>query len=148
MQAPDAPVAAAGCVVFRGEDVLLIRRARPPLAGQWSLPGGRIERGERAEDAAAREVREETGCEIGIMALIDVVERIDADSHFILIDYAARWLSGDPRAGDDVSEARFVPPEDLAALELWDETRRIIEAARAMRTGEAPDKAARVRTAR
>ncbi len=142
MQASDAPVPAAGCVVLRGGDVLLIRRAKPPLEGQWSLPGGRIERGERAADAAVREVREETGCGIEIIGLIDVVERIDADSHFILIDYAAHWFSGAPRPGGDASEARFVPPDELAGLTLWDETRRIIDEARAMLAAKAPDKAA------
>lgn len=148
MQAPDAPVPAAGCVVFRGEDVLLIRRAKPPLQGQWSLPGGRIERGERAADAAVREVREETGCSIAVTGLIDIVELIESGNHLILIDYAARWLSGEPRAGDDALEARFVPPGELDGLELWDETRRIIGEARARRTAEAPDNAARVRAAR
>lgn len=124
------PVAAAGVVCFRGEDVLLIRRGTPPREGQWSLPGGRIEFGERAADAALRELREETGCAGEIVGLIDVVDGLMEDRHYVLIDYAVRWISGEPRAGDDAQEAAFVPPSALAQLGIWTETLRIIEAAR------------------
>jgi 8-oxo-dGTP diphosphatase len=124
------PVAAAGVVCFRGEDVLLIRRGTPPREGQWSLPGGRIEFGERAADAALRELREETGCAGEIVGLIDVVDGLMEDRHYVLIDYAVRWISGEPRAGDDAQEAAFVAPGELPQLGMWTETLRIIEAAR------------------
>lgn len=124
------PVAAAGVVCFRGEDVLLIRRGTPPREGQWSLPGGRIEFGERAADAALRELREETGCAGEIVGLIDVVDGLMEDRHYVLVDYVARWISGEPRAGDDAQEAAFVAPSALAQLGMWTETLRIIEAAR------------------
>lgn len=124
------PVAAAGVVCFRGHDVLLIRRGTPPRVGEWSLPGGRIEWGERAADAALRELREETGCEGEIVGLIEVVDGLMADRHYVLIDYAAHWISGEPRPGDDATHAAFVPPQDIGALGMWDETVRIIEAAR------------------
>ncbi|MGD9967113.1 MAG: NUDIX hydrolase [Hyphomonadaceae bacterium] len=132
MNEANRPIAAAGVVCLRGDDVLLIRRGAPPLEGQWSLPGGRIERGERAADAALRELREETGCSAELTGLIDVVDAIWPDRHYLLIDFAARWTGGEPRAGDDASAARFFAPAELAALDLWSETRRVIEAARTL----------------
>lgn len=138
-ESPRRPVAAAGIVCFRGDDVLLIRRGTPPLLDQWSLPGGRIEWGERAADAALRELMEETGIEAEIVGLVDVVDGLmrsresgELWGHYVLIDYAARWRSGEPRAGDDAAEAQFFAPGALADLNLWDETVRVIEAARAM----------------
>ena len=123
-----APVPAVGVVCLRGDEVLLIRRGQPPRQGEWSLPGGRIEPGERAVDAALRELREETGVEAGIIGLIDVVDGVfpEAGRHYVLIDYAARWLSGEPVAGDDAVEARFVALDQVEALVDWSETRRII----------------------
>lgn len=126
------PIAAAGVVCFRGDDVLLIRRGAPPLEGEWSLPGGRIEWGERAADAALRELREETGCEAELVGLIDVVDGLMGERHYVLVDYAARWLSGEPNAGDDARDARFFTPGELTTLPLWDETKRIIAAARTL----------------
>lgn len=125
------PVPAVGVVCLRGEEVLLIRRARPPLAGSWSLPGGRIEPGERAVDAALRELREETGVEAEITGLLAVVDGIiPADGrHFVLIDYAARWRSGEPVAGDDATEAAFHPLAEVDRLVEWAETRRVIRLA-------------------
>ncbi len=120
------PVPAVGVVCFRGDEVLLIRRGCPPRAGQWSLPGGRIEPGERAVDAALRELREETGVEADILGLIEVVDGLFPDHHYVLIDYAARWVSGDPVAGDDAADAAFVPMQEALARVDWSETRRIL----------------------
>ena len=130
-----APVPAVGVVCLRGEAVLLIRRGTPPRQGEWSLPGGRIEPGERAVDAALRELREETGVEAEISGLIDVVDGLfpEAGRHYVLIDYAARWLAGEPVAGDDAIEARFVALDEVEALIDWSETRRIIGMAVAAR---------------
>lgn len=130
-EAQRSPIPAVGVVCLRGDDVLLIRRGAPPRAGEWSLPGGRIEFGERAADAALRELREETGCEGEIVALIEVVDGLMEDRHYLLIDYAVRWTVGEPRAGDDAQDARFFAPSELAALGMWSETLRVIEAARA-----------------
>lgn len=131
------PVPCAGVVCLRGDEVLLIRRGRPPKAGEWSLPGGRIEPGERAVEAALRELREETGVEAEITGLLDVVDGIfpEAARHYVLIDYAARWLSGEPVAGDDAVEARFVALDEVEALVGWEETRRVIRMAVAARDG-------------
>ena len=136
---PRSPIAAVGVVCFRGEDVLMVRRGAPPLEDAWSLPGGRIAWGERAADAALRELKEETGCTAELIGLIDVVDAVftrrsggEAWGHYVLIDYAARWTEGEPTPGDDAREARFFTPAELATLDLWSETRRIIEAARQM----------------
>jgi 8-oxo-dGTP diphosphatase len=129
------PVPAVGVVCLRGDSVLLIRRGTPPRQGEWSLPGGRIEPGERAVDAALRELREETGVEAEITGLIDVVDGLfpEAGRHYVLIDYAARWVSGEPVAGDDALEARFVALDEVESLIEWSETRRIIRLAAAGR---------------
>ena len=125
------PVPAVGVVCLRGDSVLLIRRGTPPRQGEWSLPGGRIEPGERAVDAALRELGEETGVEAEITGLIDVVDGLfpEAGRHYVLIDYAARWVSGEPVAGDDALEARFVALDEVDSLIEWSETRRIIRLA-------------------
>jgi 8-oxo-dGTP diphosphatase len=129
------PVPAVGVVCLRGDSVLLIRRGTPPRQGEWSLPGGRIEPGERAVEAALRELREETGVEAEITGLIDVVDGLfpEAGRHYVLIDYAARWVSGEPVAGDDALEARFVTLDEVESLIEWSETRRIIRLAVAAR---------------
>jgi 8-oxo-dGTP diphosphatase len=140
-EARKVPIAAVGVVCLRGDNVLLIRRGTPPLEDSWSLPGGRIEWGERAVDAALRELKEETSCDAEIVGLIDVVDAVlsrrgAADKppwgHYVLIDYAARWTGGEPTAGDDAREARFFAAAELETLALWIETLRIIEAARTM----------------
>ena len=132
------PIPAVGVVCFRGEDVLLIRRGTPPRQGEWSLPGGRIEPGEPVQAAALRELREETAVEAEIVGLVDVVDAIFNNragdlitQHYVLVDYAARWVSGIPIAGDDAAEARFFHQSELSSLNLWDETLRVIDAAAA-----------------
>ena len=122
------PIPAVGVICFRGGEVLLIRRGSPPRLGEWSLPGGRIEPGELAEDAARRELLEETGVIAELAGLVDVVDGVfpEMGRHYVLIDYAARWISGEPVAGDDAAEAAFHPLETALALVDWDETRRVI----------------------
>jgi 8-oxo-dGTP diphosphatase len=126
------PVPAVGVVCLKGDEVLLIRRGTPPRRGEWSLPGGRIEPGEALAAAALRELREETGVEAKLVGLIDVVDGLFASEgkHFVLIDYAAVWVSGEVRAGDDAAEAEFVPFEDALERVDWSETKRIITQAR------------------
>lgn len=121
------PIPAVGVVCLRGDEVLLIRRGKAPREGEWSLPGGRIEPGEAVRDAALRELREETGVEGRLVALIDVVDGLfGGDFHYVLIDYLVAWTSGEPVAGDDAAEARFFPISTAETLVSWSETRRII----------------------
>lgn len=141
----DKPQPSVGTVCFRGEDVLLIRRGTKPLAGDWSMPGGRIEFGERAEDAALRELEEETGVTARLIGLVDVVDAIFSSRttgavarHYLLFDYAAVWVSGEPVAGDDADHAEWMSPARLAELPLWAETRRVIEAARELVSKSSP----------
>jgi len=121
-----------GLVVWRGEDVLLIRRGKPPFEGQWSIPGGRVEPGEPLHAAALRELDEETGTKAEIAGLIDVFESFGPHGHFVMVDYAARWLSGDPRAGDDALEARFMSRNDALHALSWDKTRQALDRSRAV----------------
>lgn len=130
------PRPTAGVVCFRGREVLLIKRGNPPRQGQWSLPGGRIEWGETSEAAALRELNEETGVEAELLGLVDVVDGImtsratgEVTRHYIMVDYAARWLSGEPVAGDDAVDAAFFRFEDALALVEWDVTREVIQQA-------------------
>ena len=133
------PQPAVGTICLKGEDVLLIRRGTKPLAGDWSIPGGRIEFGERAEAAALRELVEETGVTARLVGLVDVVDAIFTSRttgaiarHYLLFDYAAVWVAGEPVAGDDADHAEWISPPRLAQLALWDETRRVIAAAKEM----------------
>lgn len=134
------PMPAVGVVCLRGDEVLLIRRGAPPRLGEWSLPGGRIEPGEGVRAAALRELREETGVEARLIGLIDVVDGLfpDAGRHYVLIDFAAEWFSGEPTAVDDAAEAAFFPLIEALNRVAWSETRRIIEAAVALRNNAAP----------
>jgi len=130
--APVRPTVGVGVVCLRGAEVLLIRRAKPPRQGEWSLPGGRIEWGETAAGAALRELREETGVDAELTGLLDVVDGLFHGpggvlaGHYVLVDYAARWLAGEPVAGDDALEARFWPVAEALRLPMWDETLRVI----------------------
>jgi 8-oxo-dGTP diphosphatase len=127
------PVPTVGVVCLRGAEVLLIRRGKPPRLNQWSLPGGRLEWGETLEAAALRELKEETSVDATLLGLIDVVDGVfparpggEISRHYVMIDYAARWTSGEPVAGDDAADARFVGYDEAMALVEWDETRRVI----------------------
>ncbi len=128
------PVPTVGVICLRDDQVLLIKRGTAPRLGQWSLPGGRLERGETTRAGALRELAEETGVEAVLLGLVDVVDGLftsrtsgETTRHYLMIDYAARWVAGDPVAGDDAAEARFFTlAEALAAVE-WDVTRAVIE---------------------
>lgn len=138
---PVRPIVGIGVVMLKPDAVLLVRRAKPPSAGSWSLPGGAQELGETAEAAARRELLEETGLEAGPMVLAANVDSIHRDPagriqfHYTILDFATGWLSGEPVAGGDVSDARFAPLEALAEYGLWDEAHRVIAIARRLLSG-------------
>lgn len=135
---PARPLVGIGVVLLRPGAVLLVRRARAPSFGQWALPGGAQELGETAEEAARRELREETGLEAGPLHLAAHVDSIHRDGdgrvrfHYTILDFAGVWAGGDPVPGDDVSEAVFAPLDRLAPYALWSEAHRVIALARAI----------------
>ena len=110
------PVPAVGVVCWRDDEVLLIRRGRAPRLGEWSIPGGKVLRGEALQDAALRELFEETNVRAKIGELLAVYEIVEPQFHYILVDYSALWLSGEAIAGDDADEARFMPLDEAMAL--------------------------------
>jgi len=112
--------------------VLLIRRGKNPRRGMWSLPGGAQELGETVVEGAAREVKEETGLDIEITGLLDVVDSIDVNEdgaikyHYTLVDFAARPLGGRVKASGDAAEVGWFDREGVSSLGMWTETERII----------------------
>jgi ADP-ribose pyrophosphatase YjhB (NUDIX family) len=136
---PAQPITGVGVVVWHGDRVLLVQRARPPRQGQWSLPGGGQQLGETLTDAARREVREEAGLEVElgeVIATLDLIER-DAGGrvryHYVLIDFVAEAASAELRPGDDAAAARWFTLEEAERLGLWSETLRVIGLAKERR---------------
>ena len=117
---PSHPRVGVAAVVLRDNQVLLVQRGRDPGKGSWGLPGGMLELGETLAEGARREVMEECGVEIEIGPLVAVFEPMQRDEdgrlrfHYVVVDYLARYVTGEPRAGDDADDARWV---DLGALE-------------------------------
>ena len=114
--------------------MLLIRRGKQPRLGEWSLPGGAVERGETLIQALAREIAEETGLVIEIGEKIDVVDAIARDaagnitSHYVLVDFSAHWHGGEASPASDVVDCKWVTAEEALRMVNWEETRRIIRA--------------------
>jgi ADP-ribose pyrophosphatase YjhB (NUDIX family) len=135
-----SPVVGVGVVVWKGNDVLLIRRGKPPRKGSWSLPGGRQHLGETTRETALREVAEETGTQIRVGSLLDVIDSITQEPggdllHYTLVDFDADWVAGDLVAGDDAAAAIWADADDLGRYDLWSETVRIIALSRRRRSG-------------
>ncbi|HEY7680741.1 MAG TPA: NUDIX hydrolase [Terriglobia bacterium] len=130
---PERPLVGVGGIVVARERVLLVRRAREPLRGKWSLPGGMVEVGETLAEAVRREIAEETGLTVRVGSIVKVLDRITRDEqkrvqfHYVLVDFLCRVEGGTLRAASDVSEARWVRREELAQYGLRPETLRIIE---------------------
>jgi len=119
---PTRPFLAVSAAIVRDGHVLVVRRARPPAKGLFSLPGGVVEVGETLHEAVVREVREETSIAIEPVALAGFRETIARDGeerverHFVILPFAARWLAGEPDLNEELSEARWVRPAELASL--------------------------------
>lgn len=118
---PAAPQVCVGAVVVDAERLLLVRRGHGPAAGLWSVPGGRVEWGETLAEAVLRELAEETGLEGMCDELLGWVERIDAEHHFVILDFRVSVLdTAEPTAGSDAAEAAWVPLFDVVELNLVD----------------------------
>lgn len=132
---PRAPIAAVGAVVVKNDRVLLVKRGNEPGYGQWSLPGGAIELGETARAAIAREVKEETGLEVEVDDVVEVLDRVVLDTrgrvryHYVLIDFLARYISGEFQPSEELLDGRWVRPEDLPQFNLTEAATRVINKA-------------------
>jgi ADP-ribose pyrophosphatase YjhB (NUDIX family) len=114
------PVVAVGAVAVQADALLLVRRGRGPAAGEWSVPGGRVEPGETLHEAVVRETYEETALEVVVERFLGWAERTDDDDHFVILDFAVTLLDPDavPVAGDDAAEAAWVRWSELSELRL------------------------------
>jgi len=133
-----------GVVIDEGR-ALLIRRGSEPLRGEWSIPGGTLEVGETLAEGVARELREETGIEVRVLGQIEVFERIFSEKsggktkkekrpryHFVIVDYLCERVSGEPRAGSDVTDVAYAREEELEKFHLTETALRVIRKAFAM----------------
>ena len=130
---PSHPQIAVSAAIFRDGKVLLVRRARSPARGHYSLPGGRVEFGETLHTALHREVDEETALKIEIAGLAgwrEVVPGAGGGGHYVIMSFAARWASGEPVLNDEHDDFRWLAPEGLGDLKVTDGLPDIIEAAR------------------
>lgn len=129
---PNHPRVAVGAVIFKEDKVLLVLRGKPPAENQWSIPGGCVELGETLQEAAQREITEEAGIVIQARKPIytfDVIERDENGHirfHYVIVDLAADYVSGELRAGDDAVDVGWVSPEDLNNFNVSDETRKLL----------------------
>ena len=132
-QYPSRPRVAVGAIVFKRKRVLLVRRARPPAAGLWAIPGGSVRIGETLQKAAEREIYEETGITIRAREPVFTFDYIEPDGtegvryHYVIVDLAADYIRGEPVAGDDAAEARWVAPEEMSALKVSAMTRELLK---------------------
>lgn len=133
------PIVGVGALVFRGESVLLVKRAAEPLKGRWSIPGGKVEFGEKLRAAVERETLEETGLQVKAGALVEIFERIrrrgaaDSDAyHYVLMDYLCAIVGGELRSGDDAAAADWFRLDRLDALRMTEGTSAVIRKAFAM----------------
>ncbi|HEY1982015.1 MAG TPA: NUDIX domain-containing protein [Xanthobacteraceae bacterium] len=130
---PQRPQLAVSAVIFRDGKVLLLRRAKSPGHGFWSLPGGRVEFGEALHTALAREVDEEAGLKIDIVALAgwrEVLPGAGGGGHYLIMSFAARWAAGEPRLNEEHDDFKWVEPGRFGDLKLTGGLPEVVEAAR------------------
>ncbi len=132
---PPRPVLAVSAAIFRGGKVLLVRRARSPGHGLFTLPGGAVEAGETLHQAIIREVGEETGLAIAPVALAghrEVIARDRAgrvERHFVILAFAVRWLAGEPNLNAEIDQCQWLDPAEVATLETTEGLAEIVAAA-------------------
>ena len=132
---PTRPYLAVSAAIFRGGRVLIVRRARPPARGIYTLPGGGVELGETLEEAVIREVREETALEIAPVALAGYRQAIARDAkggierHFVILPFAARFISGEITLNEELAEAHWLLPAELTRLTTTEGLAQIVSAA-------------------
>lgn len=130
---PERPIIGVGAVIIHHGRVLLVRRATEPLKGEWSVPGGMLELGEKLHDGIRREVLEETGLLVQPGEVLDVFDSIFRDEqgrtqyHYVLIDYLCHYTSGEAMAGSDVSQVRWVSEDGLPALRLRGSIEQVVQ---------------------
>jgi 8-oxo-dGTP diphosphatase len=129
---PDRPVVGVGGVVVSEGRALLVKRGRPPLEGQWSIPGGMLEAGETLLLGVRRELLEETGIEVKVLELIEVFERINLDGdgkaryHYVVLDYLCEAIRGHARAGSDAIDVVWATPAELPRYGLTETATRVV----------------------
>ena len=129
---PELPLVGVGAIIIEGDRVLLVKRAHPPIQGQWSIPGGVLEVGEMVREAAVREAREETGLVVEPGELLGIYDRILRDPeqrvqyHYVLIDFLCRPVGGELLAASDAAEVRWFRREELSPLQLAEDTLEVI----------------------
>jgi mutator protein MutT len=132
---PSRPFLGVGALIFEDGNILLVERAKEPMQGYWSIPGGIVEAGEKLEEAIRREVLEETGLEVEALSIFEVFERIIPDAqgqpeyHYVLIDYLCRQVGGCLQAASDVSRAAWVAEPNLRDYRLTEGTLAVVERA-------------------
>jgi 8-oxo-dGTP diphosphatase len=130
---PSHPQLAVSAAIFRDDKILLVRRARSPGKGFYSLPGGRVEFGESLHTALHREVDEETALKIEIVDLAgwrEVLPAASGGGHYLVMSFAARWSSGEPVLNDELDDFRWLPPDALGDLQMTGGLQEVIQSAR------------------
>jgi 8-oxo-dGTP diphosphatase len=129
---PETPLVGVGAVILDQGSVVLVKRRFPPLAGEWSIPGGRLEIGETLREAVVREAREETGLTIEPAEVLGVYDRLLRDEagrilyHYVLIDFLCRQLAGELQADGDADDARWFSQEETSKISLLEDTAEVI----------------------
>ena len=136
---PARPIVGVGGVLFIDQQVVLVRRRHPPLAGRWSLPGGAVELGETLHEGLQRELQEEIGLQTRVGPLVELLDRITRDSdgrvryHYVLADFLCYRVSGTLKPGSDAETVVLADPDDLGSYDLTDEAQTVIASARRLR---------------